>query len=372
MCRCLSVDDSANAVAELRASLPRLDDAAGWAGLVQTADADMLAPALRLALARKGLDDAMPAQVRAQLHRRYTMNALLNERIREDALHVTALCERLGIAPVVLKGGAYLFEAPPEMLGGRSMRDLDFLLPADQVDTVVDAMLDQGYMVKDEADDDTTYTHPALQRPGGVVAVELHHRVGQQRSLLSADMAWRDIRTLQTEPRLRVLSPTHRVWHNIFHSQVQDQGHSTGLIWLRQLADLVDICRRHGESIDWAALDQMMTDAGMDGVMRARLLQAERLLGLPWPLRAPPGPAARLRLHRASLLLKAPRTMAVTRMWAALMAPFKLHRMDLLYHCGTGHPVKLAKARLRHIRQVARKYRGNLLGRLWQRRQYDV
>lgn len=372
LCRCLSIDDGPRAVEELRGLLPPAGDTARWMELVHAADTDMLAPALRLALGRKGLDDAAPVPIRGLLHRRYTMNAMLNDRIRDEAVHVSALCERVGVAPVILKGGAWLFEASAETLGGRAMRDLDFLLPADSVDAVATAMLADGYFPRDEADEDETYTRPALQRPGAVVAVELHHRVGQQRSLLPAEDAWRDVRPLTGQPGLRLLSPTHRVWHNIFHSQVQDQGHAFGLIWPRQLLDLAEICRRHRADIDWPALDRMMRRQGMGGVLRARLLQAERLMGLPWPLPAAAGPIARLRLRRAVTQLSAPRAMAGMRLWAALAAPFKPHRMDLLYHCGTRNPLRLAVARMRYVRQVTSRYRGNLLGRIWLKRRYDV
>lgn len=372
LCRCLSIDDSPRAADELRDLLPPADDMVRWMELVRTADADMLAPALRLALRRRRLEDAVPAAIRGLLHRRYTMNAMLNERIRDEAVHVASLCERLGVAPVILKGGAWLFEASAETIGGRAMRDLDFLLPAASVEVVAATMQAEGYVPKDETDDDETYSHPALQRPGAVVAVELHHRVGQQRSLLPAEDAWRDVRPLSGQPGLRLLSPTHRVWHNIFHSQVQDQGHAFGLIWPRQLLDLVEICRRHRDDIDWPALERLMRRQGMGSVLRARLFQAERLMGLPWPLAAPAGPAARLRLGRAIMLLRAPRAMAGTRLWAAFSAPFKPHRMDLLYQCGTRNPLRLAVARMRHARQVANRYRGNLLGRIWLKRRYDV
>jgi hypothetical protein len=372
LCRCVSIDDSGRAVEDLRRLLPPADDTARWMDLVRVADGDMLAPALRLALGRKGLDDAMPAPIRGVLHRRYTMNAMLNERIRDEALHVASLCGRVGIVPAVLKGGAWLFEASAETIGGRAMRDLDFLLPAASVDAVAQSMLAEGYIPKDEADDDETYTHPALQRPGAVVAVELHHRVGQQRSLLPAEEAWRDVRPLPGQPGLRLLSPTHRVWHNIFHSQVQDQGHAYGLIWPRQLLDLAQICERHRTDIDWLALDRMMRRQGMGGILQARLLQAEQLMGLSWPLPAAAGPGARIQLRRAVTQLSAPRAMAGMRLWAALSAPFKAHRMDLLYQCGTRNPLRLAVARMRHVRQVISRYRGNLLGRIWLKRRYDV
>jgi hypothetical protein len=371
LCDCLSGDDSPVAVERLRRSLAGLD-APGWDRLTAAAEGEMLAPALWPALRRKGLAEDLPVAAAGRLQRRNMLNTIVNERIRDEARRVAALSEGLGVRPVILKGGVHLFEVEGDMLGARVMRDLDFLLPAEAAADLAGALSEAGYRPREEPSDDWTYTHPGLQRPGGPVAVELHHRVGQQRSLLPVEAALAAARPLAAEPRLRALSPTHRVWHNVFHSQVQDQGHALGLLWLRQLVDLAEIFRRHGSDVDWPELERVMAAAGLSGVLRARLHQAERLLGVPWPLDGGAGAAARLRHSRARLLLRAPRAMALTRAWGALTAPFKKHHIDLIYGCGTSNPLKVTAARLRHAGLIARRYRGALLQRFLLKRRYDV
>ncbi len=370
LCGCVSCDDSPGAVARLRQSLPR--DDAGWTGLIDAAGKAGLAPALWLSLSRKGLIGTLPVPLQGALQRRHRMNLLRNERIRAQGLDVVGICERLGVTPTLLKGGVALFEMPADQIGRRFMWDLDFLLPADAIEPVAQAMLASGYKLTEEPNDDWVYTYPAMRREGDVSDVELHHRVGQQRSLLSAATALREAQAIALEPRLRSLSPTHRVWHNIFHSQVQDQGHALGLIRARQLVDLEHICRTHAGDIDWPALERMMRTAGMDGVLRARLLQAHELLGLPWPLESPPGIAARIHHRHAIALLTSPRTMALTQSLRALAAPFKKHHIDLIYGCGIRNPFKLALARLRHARVIAARHRGSLLGRLRTKRRTNT
>ncbi len=325
-----------------------------------------------LALKRKNLIGGLPEAAHGALQRRHMMNVIRNERIRQQGLNVIGICERLGVTPTLLKGGAAMFEAPPEELGKRFMWDLDFLLPADAIETVADAMKAEGYKLTEEPNDDWVYTYPAMRRKGDVSDVELHHRVGQQRSLLSAATALRDSRPLPSEHRLHVLSPTHRVWHNIFHSQVQDQGHTLGLIRPRQLVDLEQICRNHGNDIDWPTLERMMRKSGLEGVLTARLHQAQQLLGLPWPLAKQPGLTARMRHRHAISLLSSPRTMALTQSLRALTAPFKKHHIDLIYGCGIRNPVNLAFARLRHARVIASRHRGKLLDRLLVKRRANT
>jgi hypothetical protein len=369
LCECLSLKDGRDAVDGLRQTLSSLG-AEGWQAMLGVADAEMLAPALWLALARKGLTADMPAALRDGLRRRYTMNAMLNERIRAEALRVLGLCRDLGVEPAILKGGATLFEADAAMLGGRAMRDLDFLVPHEAVEPIAAAMRADGFVLKEEENDDWVYTYPGLQRPQGVVAVELHWRLGQQRALLPADTVWRASRPVDGFAGLRVLSPTHRIWHNLFHSQIQDQGHAMGFVWLRQLLDLAEIRRRHEGDIDWRGLEAMMARSGMDGILRSRLFQLQALLGLPAPL---PTSAADEALHQRSLrLLGDPRAMARARFRAALMAPFKPYHIDLIYGCGIGNPVRLALARARHALVIAHRHRGNLARRIWGRRAYDI
>ena len=372
LCRCLSIDDRPTTIDVLHQSLPSSSDEPAWNALVASADTTSLAPALWLSLKSKGLTEHAPASVRSALQRRHMMNVLRNERIREQGLNVVGICERLGITPAILKGGATLMDAAPDEIGARFMWDLDFLLPADAIDTVAAAMQAEGYKVTEEPNDDWVYTYPAMRRRGDVSDVELHHRVGQQRSLLSATTALEQSRPLASEPRLHMLSPAHRIWHNIFHSQVQDQGHALGLIRTRQLVDLAHICRRHGQDIEWREIDRLMRAAGMAGVLRARLHQAEQLLGLPWPLDEPPGRAARLRHNHALRLLESPRTMAFTQVFRALSSPFKKHHIDLIYGCGIRNPLKLAAARLRHARVIAARHKGKLLNRVLVKRRINT
>ncbi|MFN3231291.1 MAG: nucleotidyltransferase family protein [Alphaproteobacteria bacterium] len=370
LCQSLSVLRKETAHPEIEAAL---SSAASLQAVIDLADQEMLAPALWLALQHKGLADRLSDETRQALRRRYQMNALLNERIREEADHVAELCRSIGVTPAALKGGAFLYEADPASIGARAMRDLDFLVPPDALEAVARAMMERGYRIKPGEDEDWNYTYPGLERPGGLVAIELHQYVGQQRCLLVPQMVWPDVRMLEgSNGRVACLSPAHRVWHNIFHSQVQDRGHLFGLVWLRQLHDLVEIVGRHGHEIDWQQLLELFDTQGLAHVFKARLYQAHVLLGLEWPLAQPPGFREKFHHRHCLTLIRLSPAMWLTRFWAAVTAPLKKYHIDLLYECGTDRVFPLLACRLRHTLKVMGKYRGSLMSRLWERREFDV
>lgn len=370
LCECLSLDDRSAAAHRLDEALATPDVAQA---IVRTADDEMLAPALWMALRRRDLADILPEDIRGSLQRRYQMNALLNERIRDEAEHVSEVCGRAGTIPVALKGGAFLYEVDPQNLGVRAMRDLDFLIPEPALGSVAEAMLSDGYRIKEGEDENWTYAYPALERPGGIVAIELHQYVGQQRSLLPADLAWEGVRPLESSGgSVQCLSPTHRVWHNVFHSQIQDRGQLFGFIWLRQLVDLADICTRHAEDIDWHELERLFDQQGLGRVLFLRLYQAQQLLGLRWPLSLPPGVREKILHQRSVFLIRVRWAMWLTRLAAGVTAPLKKYHLDLLYGCGTNNFWRLFLCRIRHACKIARSHRGAIFQRVWDRREYDV
>ena len=69
LCRCVSGDDSPDAVARLRQSLPAADDGGTWSALMETADKAGLAPGLQIAgvdgkvWSPEQLDDAIERSV---------------------------------------------------------------------------------------------------------------------------------------------------------------------------------------------------------------------------------------------------------------------------------------------------------------------
>ena len=370
LCNCLSLDETSEAVSALREEV--CADDSRWDQIIALADREMIAPALWNALKKKELLETIPKPSNESLKRRHLMNLLLNQKIKQEAIEVVTHCNQIGVVPIILKGGVHLFEAAPDTFSGRVMRDLDFMVPEDRIESVISILLRMGFNVTEGEDIDWNYCYPSMERPSNVAPIEIHRFVGQQHNILPSEQAWSNaVPLLTTEVDLKALSPTHRVFHNIFHSQIQDRGHELGLLWLRQLYDLAEICRHQAESIDWAALDRLMTQAGLKSVLHCRLYLANRLLSVPLPPEIEPNLQATAHYLRCILLVRWTWAMWTTRLWAAITAPFKKYHIDLIYGCGT-NPIVLNIYRLRHSWYIFQKYKGNILRRIWERRHYDV
>ncbi len=363
--RCLSPAQTPAAVATLRGDM----EAGGidWDEVVRIADREMLSPALCSALAAKGLLDAVPGGVRGSLERRLAINGLRNERIKQQALEIVAALNRIGIEPIILKGGLHFFEAPPADLGTRMMWDLDFVVPENELDRAVDGLCAIGYQI-DQEGENWTYHYRPLFHPEAILPIDVHRYVGEQKDLLPPTEAWREAVPVPAgDLRLRALCPTHRVFHNIFHSQVQDRGHELGIIYLRQLYALVAMCTDHALAIDWDSLLRRMDGRGLGPQLRARMYQAARLFGVPLPRALFPTLGARFHHRRCLFQLRRHWLIRLVHEWAGATQPFKRHAMDLIYGCGT-NPIKVNAYRVRHAWYLLRKYRGQIRSKIVEKR----
>lgn len=363
--RCLSPAQTPATVVALRG-----DMAAGgiaWDEVLRIADREMLSALLCSALAAKGLLDAVPEGIRNSLQRRLTINGVRNERIKRQASEIVAALNRIGIDPIILKGGLHLFESPPADLGTRMMRDLDFVVPKDELDKAVECLCAIGYR-PDLEGESWTYHYRPLSRAGEFAPIDVHRYVGEQKDILPHGEAWREAVPVPAgDLRLRALSPTHRVFHNIFHSQIQDRGHELGIIYPRQLYALAAICMSHASAIEWDALRRRMDDQGLGPQLRARMYQAARLFGVPLPRPLSPTLGARFHHRRCVVQLRRSWLMRLARDWAAATQPFKRHAMDLIYGCGT-NPIKVNAYRVRHAWYLLRKYRGQIRSKIMENR----
>jgi len=354
--RCLGPVDDPATLSGLRAKLDA--GAIDWSVVIRIADREMLSPALHPALSAKGLLDAVPAAVADGLRRRFVGNSARNAKIRKEALGVIANLNDIGIEPALLKGGLHLFEAPPGEVGGRMMHDLDFMVPEADIERAIESLRGMGYE-PDQQSVRWTHAYFPLVHPTAMVAIDLHRYVGGQRVILPAAEAWREAVAVPADGmRLRALHPTHQVLHNIFHSQIQDRGHEFAIVYPRQLLALAGICRRHEAAIDWQALGRLMETHNLGRQLRARLYQAEQLLGLPRPAGISPTAGDRFHHWRCLLQIRHDWLMRLMSCWSGATSPFMRHHLEMIYGNGS-NPVRINAHRLRHAWFLLRKYAGH-------------
>src|SRR5262249_31725425 len=139
------------------------------------------------------------------------------------------------------------------------------------------------------------HSYPALSKAGELVSVDLHRDLGPQRSLLSAEEALAQAELVAGLPcRARVLTPTHRLLHLLFHDDIQDRRFELGRISLHQLINFAYLVEADDGRIDWKDLSRRLERAGHGSILPSYCHMAQRLLGVRSPKFPPAGWRAKL------------------------------------------------------------------------------
>lgn len=210
------------------------------------------------------------------------MNVDRNSRIRSQAIEIVDALSNAGIASVLLKGAAFLFESAPEDLGERMMLDLDVLVPEPDLARSISLLNNLGYIAA--GNQKLVHHHPPLVRQGDIATVEIHWHICENPQLLPAEHVFSESMILNAgSSRVGIPSPTHRIIHNLFHAAVQDGEFVGGVISLKALYDLIRIDDAHHHAIDWQRVETSMNRSGFGRELEAHIYLAERLFGWQGP-----------------------------------------------------------------------------------------
>jgi hypothetical protein len=283
MCRLLAEPDSG----------PPPDDAdldrseSEWARLIYIANLHYAAPLLHDAVYARGLLARLPDDIRGYLVAIRHANAERNDDIRRQVDDFLPALNAVGIEPILLKGGAFLF-ADPAYGDSRMMVDVDVLVPSGVEDVAWNAMADLGYRAVDDDDYSRAHQMNAIHREGAVATIEIHRTPGPQRTLVTVDEAYADSALVSAESgRCRVMSTDHSVRHALFHGQVQDFHYWFARPQLRTLLDLRRYIDTHGPDIDWAGVVRSFDDEGYGRVVEGTLALLHAWLGVEPPPAVP-------------------------------------------------------------------------------------
>ena len=245
------------------ATVPPLDGlgSADWAALNALAAQHRLRPLLH---AQHGQNPQLPAAIRLDWqdsHRFAAMQAML---IRHELTECVHVLERAGIAPIALKGAwlaAHAYPAPAL----RPMRDIDLLVPQDQVLEGYAALQAAGYAELGPAEMPLEQAvrldkHlPPLVAPRGTV-IELHHRLWEPDGRLDHASPCGDMATPAQTRRdgdgVAYLAAADTLAHLIVHAVYSHRLDCGPLL----LSD-VDFLLR-AAPIDWAAFWQRARSGG--------------------------------------------------------------------------------------------------------------
>jgi Uncharacterised nucleotidyltransferase len=349
--RCLSYEDSATERAELQHLLRRGE--IDWPLVASLANRAHLTPALHLGLQRKALTELLPSDCQLYLSMIHDLNQQRNRRIVQQSTELFTALNQQGLRPVLMKGGLSLFETGSDD-GLFMMADMDALLAEKEIPLAYNVLRSLGYV---KLGDPPAHAHAlTFDRAGELATIDLHRCVGPQVRLLNPEEA-RLSATALAGSRLNLagLSPTHRVLLLLMSYCLFEPQFRSFELPLKGLHDLAVICRRHGRSIDWTRIADVMRHHSLEAAARAWFTMAHHLLLVPIPRHLCRSRADRRHLRRCLLQLDHPQLARPLRFAARLAWIFGALRMDYRYGCGlSGLP--LSTARLRHALGIVRRH----------------
>lgn len=278
ICQVLAPRDNSK---ELEQALSASPD---WPAVIKLASEQLVLPAFCQALRDKNLFQTLPTDMQDYFD---AIQELSAERSHTFLAELTLICRELnakGIVPVILKGGAALLDTIYSDPLTRIMSDLDLLIPPAQHANSVRILHTLGYYehrVK-EADDYHDY-HPLLKKNCPVV-VELHHTVtdADYVHILPTTEVLRDSQQQAVDNNAaRILSPTHRMIHNIVHTQMQDSGYALRSINLRQLFECAMLSQHYHDEINWQQVALAFASNNEQQAMQHYLVMCQAYFSLP-------------------------------------------------------------------------------------------
>ncbi len=332
-----------------------------WKAVVYLANNHLLTPALWMSLERSGLSDELPLDLVSYLSELHGLSTERNVQLRQQLLQAVQQLNQAGITPVLLKGAAHLVSSIYADPGVRIMSDIDLLVDKDQVDAAYSSLLKLGYKPDESCLDYYGNDHhhcPPLFRPGDYGTVEIHrYLMGGYADILSAGEVLADARSISCEGlSMKVLSPTHRILHNLIHSQLVDAHYVTGIIPLRSLNEVAVESRHAPAPSDWGFISRRMADSGQAEVLQAYLYMAHSLLRMPWP----PCQRATLGARLYSVRCKRQLAWGWFNIWGIRWGRFSATNVRKLYGCGNG-VIALNWARARYAQHMLIRYIARIL-----------
>jgi len=197
-----------------------------------------------LKLRDAGLLSYLPEGLDEYLQMVFEMNEKRNRQILEQMDRITKLLNSIGVEPVYLKGNAGLADGLYSEIGERIVRDIDFLVSPTQINTVVDAIYGQGYVMR--AGNcwlpGQMKHYPRMHSPNELADVEVHQAPIELeiRGVLSfSDIDRAKKRVANSDLNFAVPDDLHKIIHNFAHAHLNDRGHIYRRTSLRNLYDIL-------------------------------------------------------------------------------------------------------------------------------------
>jgi hypothetical protein len=268
---------------------PDLSPMAG-SKLVELAELEGIAPLLYWRLKGERWPVEMPDTTRSELSQSYYNTVAQNSLLIQELFQVLDVFSQAGIPVIVLKGGALVWFY--EEIGLRPMRDLDLLIPREQVTEALELLQKLKYHpaeVEIVPRINRRIVHNTYLRggPDDRVGLEIHWDLiaGQADDrFIDTDWFWQQVESLPVKGgrfSSRVIPQLHPTAHLLYitaHLMLRHGGNNERLIWFYDVDRLI----RSGR-VDWAMFETQAHRLGWGVVARYVLEGAAARFETPIP-----------------------------------------------------------------------------------------
>jgi hypothetical protein len=290
---CLSVrdDDSHN-----KALLSDIESGrCEWQLVIAMANAELVTPALWVALRDRLLASCLPLDVHEYLVEIHRLNKIRNVELKAQTTEAVKQLNAIGIEPLLLKGAVALFAGPFADPGLRVLMDVDILVPKSAARDCWDMLQQIGYRPnrgrqtllgtgEGRVDYNRHQHFQPLYRTGDYGTVEIHRTAvpKSSSSLLPDDLIWRNAeRIREGGATMYIPAPTKRVLHNLVHAAVVDEAYVRGKVPLRPLHELAQMQIRYGDLIEWKSIRDQFCNVKQLNAFRSMLYLGRKFLAIP-------------------------------------------------------------------------------------------
>ena len=128
----------------------RIADDTDWTQVIELANHTLVTPALFAALSRSGQIGKVPEEARDYLAFIHDRNRERNLRLRDQLFEGVVAFNRIGIAPLLLKGAVPLFLSDGPAVPDRMTSDLDVAVEEEELSAATDCLRSLGYEPVDD------------------------------------------------------------------------------------------------------------------------------------------------------------------------------------------------------------------------------
>ena len=245
--RCLMLDDHPEFRQEIIGKISA--DTINWPIFVSLCSTHLILPVIYLKFEKHKILGLLDKELADFLKEIYDLNVSRNNRILEQIKEVTALLNKSDIHPIFLKGAGNLLDGLYSDIGERILGDIDFLVLENEYLPAAKILEENGYSIPEDTPKYFIFEYlvhyPRLSNPGFPADLEVHRLLNKVRlRWFNAGTIQNGIKPVKTPKGCFVLSDHDKVILNFVHSQLNNRGHSFGIISLRDLYDLYLLSKR--------------------------------------------------------------------------------------------------------------------------------